>query len=191
MGCGASETVALKNNTEALDLFPLVSIYIILAFLRKIGIPEEKREAAQRDIIRETMYVSRDGEHWVFRITSPVGSRENRFKIGEEYEVKTSFANFKVCSSTVLHIYVRGFSFTTFGTLLIFYFFLHPKAIPRFEGAGEKKVVQKLKHPRTNEVVGTAINEVKENTMYMVKFSYYLKIFHNFSFTTATLWQQG
>ena len=42
--------------------------------------------------------MSRDGDHWVFRITSPVGSRENRFKIGEEYEVKTSFANFKVCS---------------------------------------------------------------------------------------------
>ena len=45
------------------------------------------------------------------------------------------------------------------------------QAIPRFEGAGEKKVVQKLKHPRTNEIVGTAINEVKENTMYMVKFT--------------------
>ena len=42
------------------------------------------------------MDVSRDGQYWVFKITSPVGSRENRFKIGEEYEVKTSFAHFKV-----------------------------------------------------------------------------------------------
>ena len=64
------------------------------------------------------------------------------------------------------------------------------QAIPRFEGAGEKKVVQKLKHPRTNEIVGTAINEVKENTMYMVKFTatttlkYFIfapKIQYNFS----------
>ena len=61
-----------------------------------VGIPEEKREAAQRDMCRETVDVSKDGEYWVFKITSPVGARENRFKIGEEYEVKTSFAHFKV-----------------------------------------------------------------------------------------------
>ena len=120
------------------------------------------------------MYVSRDGDHWVFRITSPVSSRENRFKIGEEYEVKTSFANFKVCSfhypTDLRSAFQREFwNFVVYPECSIFS--IHPQAIPRFEGAGEKKVVQKLKHPRTNEIIGTAINEVKDNTMYMVKFT--------------------
>ena len=89
---------ALITTWKHCNVFPFLSISDFEEFVCIIGIPEEKREAAQRDMRRETMYVSRDGDHWVFRITSPVGSRENRFKIGEEYEVKTSFANFKVCS---------------------------------------------------------------------------------------------
>ena len=44
----------------------------------------------------------------------------------------------------ILHIYVRGFSGTNFGILLIFNSSPHPQAIPRFEEAGEKKVVEKL-----------------------------------------------
>ena len=52
--------------------------------------------------------MSRDGDHWVFRITSPVGSRENRFKIGEEYEVKTSFANFKVFQRFQYIVHLRS-----------------------------------------------------------------------------------
>ena len=63
---------------------------------RVAGIPEAKREAAQRDMCRETMSVSRDGDYYVFRIISPVGARENRFKPGEEYSIETSFASFTV-----------------------------------------------------------------------------------------------
>ena len=42
------------------------------------------------------------------------------------------------------------------------------QGIAHFEGAGERKVVQKLRHPRTDQLMGQAINEVKDDTMYMV-----------------------
>ncbi len=60
------------------------------------GIPQEKREAAQRDMCQETMTVRKEGDYYSFKITSPVGTRENKFRMGEEYEIVTSFANFKV-----------------------------------------------------------------------------------------------
>ena len=70
---------------------------------------------------------------------------------------------------SAFEVLLRILEFCCFSEM--FNFSPHPQAIPRFEGAGEKKVVQKLKHPRTNEIIGTAINEVKDNTMYMVQFT--------------------
>ncbi len=60
------------------------------------GIPEEKREAAQRHMCQETMVIRKEGDYYSIKITSPIGSRDNKFRIGEEYEITTSFANFKV-----------------------------------------------------------------------------------------------